>query len=495
MRSTSSFLKTSLATKPKPPTKQNEATPLPPKPHPIPVVKPSPSIQTYDMNPKQHNNDITKSLNSNTDFPQEIPVVQNIGKLGLMWPRNHALQHNATPLLNSYAQSGCPVDCGPNWSKEHLTLLLLRGPHISAKEKIAAKQLQLETNEKIKHGYARIVKWGAIKNNIPPKLKISPIAMIPHKTRQFRAILDLSFKLSHKGKFLPSVNEMTNKKAYAQSMDQLGITVKRIISTMAKYKNDDQPFMFTKLDIKDGFWRMAVSDEEAWNFCYVLPSTSNQQTDIDDIDIVVPNSLQMGWCESPPFFCSGTETARDVISELITNNTVLPAHIFETQMLQDITTTKIEKTTTSKPSDITLVEVFVDDFIGITNNTNFINLQKISRAMIHGIHSIFPPTDISGHNGEDQISEKKLEKGEGTWSHTKEVLGWDLNGKDFTIQLPPKKCKAIRLLTRKFLKRKEYLSKNFNALQVYYSMLHSEYLEEQDFSVLYKWQCDMTRPS
>ena len=416
------------------------------------------------MTPTQHEADVKSSLHSNTDFPPEIPVVETIGKLGLMWPRNHAMQHNATPLLNTYAQTGCPVDCGPDWSVDHLELLLRRGPHISAKQKIAAKQLQLETNEKIKHGYARIVKWGSIKDNLPQKLKISPIAMIPHKTRGFRAILDLSFNLSHNGKFLPSVNEMTNKKAYAQSMNQLGQTIKRIIATMAKHHNPKKPFMFTKLDIKDGFWRMAVSDDDAWNFCYVLPSTSKEITNLDDITIVVPNSLQMGWCESPPFFCSGTETARDVIADLINNDTILPSHIFEQQMLQNITNNKIKKSPTTSPTTTTLVEVFVDDFIGVTNDTGFENLQKISRAMIHGIHSIFPPPDISGHNGADPVSEKKLEKGEGTWSHTKEVLGWILNGKDFTMQLPPQKCKAIRLLTRKILKKKRISLKKFQSL-------------------------------
>ena len=43
---------------------------------------------------------------------------------------------------------------------------------------------------------------------------------------------------------------------------------------------------------------------------HALPSEEPQ--DKDDILIVVPNSLQMGWTESPPCFCAGTETARDL---------------------------------------------------------------------------------------------------------------------------------------------------------------------------------------
>jgi hypothetical protein len=68
---------------------------------------------------------------------------------------------------------------------------------------------------------------------------------------------------------------------------------------MADNFNPNTPFMFTKLDIKDSFWCMKVSDEDAWNFCYVLPSL-HESINEDDTELVVPNSLQMGWCESPP---------------------------------------------------------------------------------------------------------------------------------------------------------------------------------------------------
>ena len=76
-------------------------------------------------------------------------------------------------------------------------------------------------------------------------------------------------------------------------MLQLGQTIKRIIYTMESQRHKKTPFYFAKLDIKDGFWRLAVSDEDAWNFAYVLPSTTGS-TNEDDIELVVPNSLQMG---------------------------------------------------------------------------------------------------------------------------------------------------------------------------------------------------------
>jgi hypothetical protein len=102
----------------------------------------------------------------------------------------------------------------------------------------------------------------------------------------------------------------------------------------------------------------------------------------------------------------------------------------------------------------TSFEVFVDDFIGTTNNIAPQHLQQVSRAMLHGIHSIFPPPSVTGHSGEDPVSEQKIHKGEGIWAFEKEVLGWIFNGKNFTIKLPSKKCQEIIIFIRKILKIK-----------------------------------------
>jgi len=79
------------------------------------------------------------------------------------------------------------------------------------------------------NNYARVVKWNDIKHNIPTKLKVSPVAMIPHKSRAFRCILDLSFQLNLKGKKMPSVNSATAKLAPREGMVQLGQALKRAV--------------------------------------------------------------------------------------------------------------------------------------------------------------------------------------------------------------------------------------------------------------------------
>ena len=65
----------------------------------------------------------------------EITVKAKIGNyfLDLMCPQlPYAVNYDSIPLLQGYAQDGCPVDYGEDWSCEHIELILKRGIHRSA---------------------------------------------------------------------------------------------------------------------------------------------------------------------------------------------------------------------------------------------------------------------------------------------------------------------------------------------------------------------------
>ena len=112
--------------------------------------------------------------------------------------------------------------------------------------------------------------WDNIKHTPPAQLKISPIAMIPHKSRKFRAILDLSFgvKMSESER-IPAVNEASVKTAPVGAIDQLGHSLSLIIHAFAQTDNDAKIFM-SKWDIKDGFWRLDCQEGEERNcICYL----------------------------------------------------------------------------------------------------------------------------------------------------------------------------------------------------------------------------------
>ena len=114
--------------------------------------------------------------------------------------------------------------------------------------------------------------------------------MAPHKSCKFCTILDLSFHLYLKGRILQSVNSPTKKAALTEAMIQLGDCIQHLIALLTDHINPDHPFVFSKLDIKDGFWRMSINDLNTWNFCYVFPSASPTMS-LDDIQIVVPSCL------------------------------------------------------------------------------------------------------------------------------------------------------------------------------------------------------------
>ena len=168
------------------------------------------------------------------------------------------------------------------------------------------------------------------------------------------------------------------------------------------------------------------------------PINPKDTTELDDIEVVVPLALQMGWCESPPFFCASSETARDTIQRLLKAGTSLPTHKFESYMIPAL------KSSTPAPSHATdLIEIFMDDYIGVTNNLDHDHLSFFSRCMLHGIHSVFPPSEVTTHGGDDSVAENKLKKGEGLWESKKEILGWIFDGNEYTIQLPKAKCDKI----------------------------------------------------
>jgi len=354
-----------------------------------------------------------------------------------MRPHPSTNHHPAFPLLHRYATQGCPVDCGHPWSLEQLQAAVKRGAHPSARTPDAITCLRAETMEKVEKNFARLIPWSMLQTQLPKNLKISPLAAVPHKSRKYRAILDLSFNLWVGGLHLLSVNEATQPLAPRESMHQLGHVLPRIIAAVAAAAPDNGPIFFAKWDIKDGFWHMVVSTEDAWNFCYVLPGS-----DPNDPLIVVPTSLQMGWCESPPFFCAAMETARDIADELRLKPSPLPPHPLETLCLPP-TDTLPTLQPTNRQQLIELLDVYVDDFIGLIQAPSACRLKHFTRAILHGIHKIFPPPDTTNPTYDEPIALKKLMNGDGLWATSKEILGWIFDGINRCILLPPPKVTKL----------------------------------------------------
>ena len=90
---------------------------------------------------------------------------------------------------------------------------------MSAMAPDAIEQIQREAREKAAQGFATIHKWEDLKKDRPRALKLSPLAMIPHKSQKHRAIPDLSVALKLAGHELPSVNDATQSCVPEEAID------------------------------------------------------------------------------------------------------------------------------------------------------------------------------------------------------------------------------------------------------------------------------------
>ena len=82
-----------------------------------------------------------------------------------------------------------------------------------------------------------------------------------------------------------------------------------------------------------------------------------------------------------------------------------------------------------------MLEVFCDNFIHMAKKSYPAQFLHLSRSLLHGINSVFPPPQMSGHNGQDPISKKKLDSGKVQWAVRKEVLGWMVDDEIQCIEL------------------------------------------------------------
>jgi len=103
----------------------------------------------------------------------------------------------------------------------------------------------------------------------------------------------------------PSVNEISIPAQDQSAVKELGTALLGIMLFMfdvdCTWEIDWQ-----KIDLSDGFWRMIVAAGKEYNFVYQLP----QRKDDKELFYVVPSSLQMGWMNSPPYFCTATKSTR-----------------------------------------------------------------------------------------------------------------------------------------------------------------------------------------
>jgi hypothetical protein len=393
-------------------------------------------------------------------------MVQAQGKQ-LMTPSACVDFHPFADTLREW-ETGVPVDCGKPWAWDTIEAAVEKGAHKSATTPDSIQLIKEDVTYQVKAGYAQIITWEELCRIRPKNLKVSPLAVVPQRNRRGRMILDLSFavrrgrtrgrKRSQRDEIIlqESVNDSTARLAPDKPVKELGNVLPRILDFMAHVPADEH-IHFSKMDLADGYWRMIVEHESRWNFAYVMPSPPGTP-----IRLVIPSALQMGWNESPAYFCCATETIRDVAQSWIDTGTHKPIHPMETFTAPQAPAR--HQTSGNQPYQMS--SVYVDDFIlAAVEDASGKFLQKTARATLHAIHSVFQPPAATGTlDAKDPISEKKLAKGDARWDTKKEILGYWLDGINRTIQLPPPRADDLLKEGRAILKKQRVPLKRFRSL-------------------------------
>jgi hypothetical protein len=164
------------------------------------------------------------------------------GKKLLMSPSACVNFHPFTETLREW-EEGVPVDCGEDWTREMIDAAIHQGPHKSALAPEAMALVEEDVAYQVRAGYAQIVEWDCLKENLPPQLKVSPLAVVPQQNRRGRMILDLSFPVLRKPKtgkgrkrkrtsddvIKESVNDTTVRMAPDGPVKELGNVLKRLL--------------------------------------------------------------------------------------------------------------------------------------------------------------------------------------------------------------------------------------------------------------------------
>jgi hypothetical protein len=424
-------------------------------------------------------NDALPREEEDYNVPTESAQGKKSNAFSLMQPQEVARRLLPGPMFQTLQEfaKGVPSDCGPPWSTEVIAAARHTGPHVSA---LTEENIQLiwdDVEYQQQAGFVRVVTesilFGAGQN---PALKISRVAVVPQTNRRGRIIVNLSAQVElppereknqrrKRKRHHPSVNETTVPAADQTAVAALGSALPAILLFM--FDTDcEWEIDWQKIDLSDGFWRIIVEDGQEFNFVYQLPRRPGDT----ETHYVVPSSLQMGWMNSPAYFCTATESARLLSKRMLaltfptgidvahrhehycvpkpanSNEEVVSAESSGSIVAATKSSAATDAVAWKKPRDMALLStVFVDDFMnGIAGPRGRKRKRQeqewVARGTLHAIHAIFPPPDVLHHEGgRDSISEKKLKKGDATWKPNEVLLGFstsDLSGTGRTVALP-----------------------------------------------------------
>ena len=198
-----------------------------------------------------------------------------------------------TTQLQPYSASGASSQ---PWTSEQKDEAILRGCHHSAKQH--APFLREEMADSIENRFWMVLPYDLVRDLI--EIMFSPAAVKEERERRPRLLCDHSWDWGW-----PSVNESTMPHAPPEAM-QFGHALARVLFQMRHANPKCGPARTAKHDIKDGFCRLYFALRDCLRMALILPRCEGEPQLIG-----IPMACTMGWVQSPPTFCTMSETVCD----------------------------------------------------------------------------------------------------------------------------------------------------------------------------------------
>jgi hypothetical protein len=226
-------------------------------------------------------------------------------------PHLDALPHPAAHLLHHLGAHGAAVHVAtPPWTLAQRDHTMARGSHQSATLHYAF--LRDEMADMVAKGYWTVVPYRLVRNL--PRLRLSPIGVIPQRDRRPRTIVDYSFW---------GVNDDTVRLGPQDAL-QFGRALRRLLRRIRFAPHRHGPVYMLKLDVADGYYRLWLRAHDVPVLGVAFPHLPGKEP-----LVALPLVLPMGWAESAAYFCAATETAADLANTRCAAGLDPPRHHLE----------------------------------------------------------------------------------------------------------------------------------------------------------------------
>ena len=389
----------------------------------------------------------------------------------------------------------------PPWSPETKQACIERGCHRSAVEH--AGFLREEMSEFIDNRFWAVLPYRAVAHL--PNLQLSPAAVKEERERKPRLLCDHSWY---------PVNDTTLPHAPPEAM-QFGGALQRILELVRHADPQYGPVHLSKHDIKDGYYRLFLKPEDCLRLAIILPTYDDEEQ-----LVAIPMACTMGWVESPPTFCTMSETVADETNRrTVENQEIAEPHRLEaaaaagddprervlspepapepsrpppepckgatiaTRQPQNRATrdceSQPERANPSRsrghdseerappsnrvaPRPVTHTDVYVDDFMQLAQGTPE-RLRSVRRHLFHVIDAILAQP-LEGESRNEAVSLKKMAKGDGSWHTRKLFLGWIVDSARQTLELPEHRKQEVEAIFQGLRGARRASAKNWRKL-------------------------------